>query len=366
MRGAVTELLSILTTLGLALALSAVLVPISMTVGTRTGFVSKPRLFGSSERQIPSLGGIAIALAVGMGFAIVNGFANEMGAIAVGGGLAITLGLADDKVKALQPLVHHRLALQVVIALAAWFGGLRADEPGLVGLIATVAVLVAAMNAFNLLDNMDGVAGSTAAAAGAGIAILAALNGQLLVASLAAAVCGGCLGFLPYNFKNARVYLGNGGSLLLGFLLGGAALKLRLPLEQLWAVLATVVLLGVPATDTAVVVISRFRNKRGIMSGGTDHISHRLVQVGLTPAEAALAHGATTLLAAAIGALVVLYGRPAFLLVPLVLLACLGLALQRVDMYSNDQDPGSKNPSREGDVPLGEPLPASSGSGSEA
>jgi UDP-GlcNAc:undecaprenyl-phosphate GlcNAc-1-phosphate transferase len=324
----------------LALVASSLLVPLSMVAGTKFALTSKPRLFGSSERSIPNIGGIAVAAAVAVSLVLTWGPLPGMGIVAVGGLLAIALGLADDRVTALQSLTRHRLALQIAIAIAAWVGGLRADASGPVGFLATVFVLVACMNAFNLLDNMDGVAGATGAAVGSGIAILAALQGQFLVASLAAAVAGACLGFLPFNFNGARVYLGNGGSLLLGFLLGGAALKLRLPLGQPWSILATVALLGVPATDTAVVMLSRLRHRRGILNGGTDHISHRLVRLGFTTSEAALIHGAVSLMAAGFGAFVILRGSLVLLAVPVVLLAVAGLALQVVPVYESEEAVG--------------------------
>lgn len=327
------ELTKIGLTLAIALIVSALLVPVSMRAGTRWGLTSRPRLFGSSERLIPNIGGLAVAIAAAVAFCAMWGPSSGMGVVAVGGLLAVALGLADDRIKAFQNLVHHRLALQVSIAVAACAAGLRADAPGLLGVVVTVVILVASMNAFNLLDNMDGVAGSTGAAVGAGIAALAALQGQYIVASLAAAVSGACLGFLPYNLRTARVYLGNGGSLLLGFLLAGAALKLRLPVDQPWNGLAIIALLGVPATDTAVVIISRLLHNRPVMSGGVDHLSHRLVRLGFTSSQAALTHGAAGLIAAALVASGLVLWPVQSLAVPVILFTVVVVAMQAVRVY---------------------------------
>jgi UDP-GlcNAc:undecaprenyl-phosphate/decaprenyl-phosphate GlcNAc-1-phosphate transferase len=310
-----------------------VLTPLAGRLGTALGLVSNPRLFGRSETRVPNIGGIALALAAAIGFWARWGLPPGMGIMAIGGLLAVALGLADDRVKALQALTHHRLALQVAIATAAWIAGLRADARGVLGLFETVFFLVACMNAFNLLDNMDGVAGTTGATVAGGIATLALLNGQYMVASLAAAVCGACLGFLPYNFKSARIYLGNGGSLLLGFLLAGAALKLRLPLGWPWSMLAIIALVAVPATDTAVVIVSRFLNQRPIMCGGVDHISHRLVKLGFTSTEAALMHGGAALVAAGFGTFAVARGWHQLVAIPLALLGAAGIALLKVPVY---------------------------------
>jgi UDP-GlcNAc:undecaprenyl-phosphate/decaprenyl-phosphate GlcNAc-1-phosphate transferase len=249
--------------------------------------------------------------------------------------LVIVLGLADDKSHKLLRSPRVRLFLQFAIAVLAWFSGLRADSEGLIGAIGTVLFLVAVMNAFNLIDNMDGVAGTTAVATAAGIAVLALIGGQFAVASLAVALCGASLGFLPFNIKSARIYLGNGGSLLLGFLIGGAALKLRLPLDYPWPLISVVAILAVPVTDTAVVIISRFLHSRPVMKGGVDHISHRLVLLGLSPFEAALAHGGAALVGAGSVAQAILNGWLGLIAATVAVFAAGGLLLMGVKTYED-------------------------------
>lgn len=314
------------------MAASLLLVPVTIFVGHRLGLVSKPRLFGKSERVIPNVGGIGLALAAALAFHSQYFFPSAMGAIAVGAALAAILGMADDRI----PFIGHsplrRLLLQIGIALAAWSVGFSADAPGLIGLLATVLFLVAAMNAFNLLDNMDGVAGVTGAATAGGLAVLAAMGGQSLVAGLAAAVSGACLGFVLFNIHNARVYLGNGGSLVLGFLIGGAALKLRLPVDYPWSTVGAVAALAVPFSDSAVVMISRTLARRPVMLGGTDHISHRLVELGAPTQASALLHGLGALIATGLVVLALL--TSAWLTVlPIALFGILGILLVRVPVY---------------------------------
>ncbi|MDQ4142193.1 MAG: undecaprenyl/decaprenyl-phosphate alpha-N-acetylglucosaminyl 1-phosphate transferase [Actinomycetota bacterium] len=278
---------------------------------------------------------MAVGIAASAAFAVAWGLPTGVAALLFGAVGAITLGLADDRLRKFTLRPTYRLAFQVGIATLAWFSGLRADTDGPVGAVGTILFLVAAMNAFNLLDNMDGVAGTTAAATSAGIAVVALMGGQYMVASMAAALCGASVGFLPFNIRNARIYLGNGGSLLLGFLIGGAALKLRLPLEYPWPLIAIVAILAVPVTDTAVVMISRFLHSRPVMQGGVDHVSHRLVVAGLTPLEAALTHGGAALLGAGSVAQAIFDGSFTVIAVTIAAFAAAGLLLMGVNVYGD-------------------------------
>jgi UDP-GlcNAc:undecaprenyl-phosphate GlcNAc-1-phosphate transferase len=147
----------------------------------------------------------------------------------------------------------------------------------------TVVWVVGITAAFNILDHMDGLDAGIAAIASAFFLLFAVLSGQLLMAPLAAAVLGASLGFLRWNFNPAKIFMGDGGALLLGFLLATLGVMLRvpsLPAETAWMV--PVLILGVPIFDTTLVTISRIR--RGLLpfaSPGKDHTAHRLAALGL-------------------------------------------------------------------------------------
>jgi UDP-GlcNAc:undecaprenyl-phosphate GlcNAc-1-phosphate transferase len=154
----------------------------------------------------------------------------------------------------------------------------------------TVVWVVGIIGAFNILDHMDGLAAGIAAIASSFFLIAAVLGGQLLVGPLAAAVLGASLGFLRWDFNPARIFMGDGGALLLGFLLATLGVKLRMPAvpdETAWMV--PVLILGVPIFDTSLVTISRIR--RGLLpfaSPGKDHTAHRLAGLGLGQRRAVL------------------------------------------------------------------------------
>jgi UDP-GlcNAc:undecaprenyl-phosphate GlcNAc-1-phosphate transferase len=208
------------------------------------------------------------------------------------------VGLIDDwKVLGAAP----RLAVQAGGGALLWFTGVRLTPTGVpvIDLAVTVFVVLAVTNAFNLLDNMDGLAAGTAAIAAIFFFIAAAVEGQYLVGAMALAVAGGCLGFLPYNFHPARIFLGDAGSMFLGFLLSVLFIKIGLvgyPLVTRAAIPALIV--GVALFDTTLVIWSRWRGGRRIFQGGTDHTSHRLhvllgsaVRVALLTYAAAVATG---------------------------------------------------------------------------
>jgi len=161
----------------------------------------------------------------------------------------------------------------------------------LLNALVTVFWVVGITSALNLLDNMDGLSAGVATVAAAFFLLLAAMNGQYLVGSLAAALLGACLGFLFYNFNPASIFMGDSGSLFIGFILAAVGIKLRFPGRMdvvTWMI--PVVILGVPIFDTTLVVVSRLRRGLNpITHPGKDHLSHRLVAMGWTQREAVMA-----------------------------------------------------------------------------
>ncbi|HEX2054251.1 MAG TPA: MraY family glycosyltransferase, partial [Actinomycetota bacterium] len=319
-----------------ALCLSWAIMPAAIALGRRWGLVVRPRLFNKGDGIVSILGGAALAIAASAGFLGAWGVPEGTGVFMLAALGLLVLGFLDDRSKSWLFNPSIRLVVQLAVAGGAYLSGLRSDTPGVLGAVISVLTLTACMNAFNLLDNMDGVAGSTGAAVGAGICMTALLGNQYMVAALAAAVCGGCLGFLRFNLRNARIYLGNGGSLFIGFILGAAALKLRTPLDFPWGPVAMVALLALPASDTAVVIISRLLAGRPVMLGGVDHISHRLVAVGYSKLTAALVHAGAALLAGLGVAGAIVTGSPEILVMVLIFFAAGGLLLLQLNMYDRE------------------------------
>ena len=185
-----------------------------------------------------------------------------------------------------------KLAGQIAGALFLVLTGIQVDflPYQALDVLVTVVWVVGITNAVNLLDNMDGLSGGIVATAAAYFLLMAIMSGQYLVGALAAALLGGCLGFLIYNFNPASIFMGDTGSLFLGFLLAALAIKLRFP-DNLAVVtwMVPVMALGVPILDTSLVFVSRLRKgKNPLTTPGKDHLSHRLVGMGFTQKEAVL------------------------------------------------------------------------------
>lgn len=259
----------------------------------RTGMVDRPGPRKVHAKPMPLLGGIAIY----SGFVIAVLLAphssileEQIIGILAGATLVLLVGVLDDG-----GLLHHQVKLFIGMPAAAALllvSGIRADffsnfVPGesgaLLDIAFTVVWVVGITASFSILDHMDGLCAGIAAVGAAFFTVSAALSGQTMVTTLGAAALGAALGFLRWNFNPAKIFMGDGGAMLLGFLMATLGLKLRpagvhFPLT--W--LVVVLILGVPVFDTTLISISRSR--RGLLpftSPGKDHTAHRLANLGL-------------------------------------------------------------------------------------
>ena len=256
------------------------LVPLVRRVALSYGVIDAPLATKLHSTPIPYLGGVAIALAAAIASAFVPHWSVEGGVIVLGALLVATVGLVDD-IRNLNPA--PRLVAEVVAASLAASAGARVHLfGGGLDVALTVFWLVVITNAFNLLDNMDGAAGVIATTISFALIVAAGLEGQWLVGGLAAVVGGCCLGFLVFNRHPARIFMGDAGSLFVGFLLAAIALKLRFVVGQPSGSIAVALLMGPAVFDTTLVVVARIRGGRSVLVGGTDHTSHRLLRLGLT------------------------------------------------------------------------------------
>jgi UDP-GlcNAc:undecaprenyl-phosphate GlcNAc-1-phosphate transferase len=230
----------------------------------------------------------------------------ELGAIALGAVAITALGWLDDKFE-LKPLPKFAGQLLVAVLVAAACKRITLFVPSLVfSYTITVLWVITLVNAFNFMDNMNGLCAGLGAIGAWFFAAIAAMEGQYLVALLAFLTCGALLGFLPYNFPNARAFLGDAGSHLVGYLLAVLAILPHFYTPQhprSWAVLKPILVLAVPLADLGWVVLSRWRAGRPFYAGDTNHLSHRLVRSGRSRATAVLL---IWLAAAAVGSLALL------------------------------------------------------------
>ena len=278
----------------------------------RTNLVDDPGQRKIHDTPVPLAGGFAVLtgillpLVLGAGFikfGIVKiSFANliahglerrglELAAIAFGAVAITILGWLDDKHE-LKPL--PKFVGQFLIALLVAVACKRITlfvHSEVFSYAITILWLLTVMNAFNFMDNMNGLCAGLGAIGALLFAIIAATNGEYLVALMGFLMCGTLIGFLPWNFPDACAFLGDAGSHLVGYLLAVMAILPHFYTKQNphpLAVLSPLLVLAVPLIDLAQVVIVRTLNRKPFWIGDTNHLSHRLVRVGLSRTRAVL------------------------------------------------------------------------------
>ncbi len=287
-------------------AVSAALVPVVRSLAYRLGVLDRPKQGKMHTGATPYLGGVAIGLAALVLPMLLAGWHAETAWVLLGAAMVCVTGLVDD-LRSLMPA--PRLAVEAAAALIAVLAGAEVQLFGnWLDTVVSTVWLVVITNSFNLLDNMDGVAATVAVGIAVPLAGVAVAVEAWSVAAVTAALAGACIGFLYFNWHPASIFMGDAGSLLLGFLLASSAMRLS---SGPWSVggwgvaLAGVVLtMAVAVFDTALVVVSRVRAGRSIMVGGTDHTSHRLHRLGVPIRVVALSLGLAGLVTATLGMLV--------------------------------------------------------------
>jgi UDP-GlcNAc:undecaprenyl-phosphate GlcNAc-1-phosphate transferase len=299
---------------GLAMVVTlAVAVPVRR-MALWLDLTDRPSSRKAHQRPTPYLGGVAVILGCLLPLVLlVRPWSPHLVAIAVAGLFIAGLGLTDD-IRTLS--VGTRLAAETMAATAVTLTAHPLVVAGVPWLdtIVTVAWIVVMTNSFNLLDNMDAAAASVGTATAGVLGLSALLAGRPAVGLLLLFLAGGCVGFLVHNRPPARIFMGDTGSLFIGFVLATAAV-LCVPSVRGGSYAALLLVTFVATVDTTLVVIDRRRNGRPWHLGGTDHVSHRLHRLGLSTGQVAavlfLAAAASTALSGFVAAGAI-PGWPAF------------------------------------------------------
>ncbi len=299
---------------GLALLLALALTPAAVRLAWATAYLDHPEARKLHTSATALLGGAAV-FASGLGawallhFARGGTAADDMGLVFAGALIVLGFGLWDDRF-GMRPAV--KLAGQAAAAACLLAGS---GLPGL-GLPAplewalALVLLVALMNATNFLDNMNGMVGGIAAITLAAFGAGSAARGATGLAGAQGGLAGACAGFLPWNFARARIFLGDAGSLLLGYSLGASAVLASAAAPPGWARLGPPLMLAYPAFDMIFVVVNRLREGRKVYVGGRDHSNHRLASVIRCPTRTVLLTWSSSAALCASGLAVLWLNRP--------------------------------------------------------
>jgi UDP-GlcNAc:undecaprenyl-phosphate GlcNAc-1-phosphate transferase len=273
----------VLLPLGVSFAAALVLTPLAALVARRAGVVDRPGGRKTHGRPMPLLGGAAILGGVLAG-AFAGAVLGRFAAILAAAGAVFAVGLLDDCRGA---PVWLRLVVEAAAAAAVVASGTRATflvGHAWIAIPVTIVWIVGITNAFNLLDNMDGLSAGVAAIAAIMFMLVCVGTMQVAEAGALASVAGAAAGFLVFNFKPARVFMGDAGSLALGFLLGSLSVEMTFYRYEgtLLPLAAPLLVLALPLFDTASVLWIRFRRGAALTTGDRNHFSHRLVALGMS------------------------------------------------------------------------------------
>ena len=286
-----------------AFGITCIMTPVSIKIALKTGAMDIPK---DNRRvhthPIPRIGGLAIFIGISIAVILeivmrlytmkqgqeVDNPQGKLLGVLIGGILIFLLGLIDD-LKNLPPVV--KLLGQIGCALVSFAFGIRltfiyqifgnVTFSGVICCLVTVLWIVAIVNTINLVDGVDGLAAGIVAIASLCIAYIAYNNGYYTACFAMLAVAGGALGFLPFNFFPAKTFMGDCGSLFLGFMIANISLIQPMKGATILAVLVPCLVLALPILDTLFAILRRLINRKPIMEADKGHIHHRLMRSGM-------------------------------------------------------------------------------------
>lgn len=285
-------MLSTTLVFGAALALSLFLTPLVRKLAIRTGFVDRPVARSIHTEPKPYLGGLAIYAAFSVAVALGGGLQDpKVVGILAGGGLILGLGVLDDRVR-LSAKVKFLGQILAAAFLVYLFDvkiehiysplGNRWVQFGAWSEPLTILWIVALVNVVNLIDGLDGLAAGISSIASLTLLLVALQQNYAGAVVLTAALAGAAIGFLRYNFNPAKIFMGDAGSMFLGYALAAISVHGVLKSALTVGVVVPVLALALPIFDTAFAIIRRISTGRSIGEADKDHLHHRLLRLGLS------------------------------------------------------------------------------------
>ncbi len=278
-----------------AFLLSYLLTPAVRALAVKIGAVDVPKDDRRMhKRAIPQAGGLAVFISFTLTTFLFGKIGSELYAIWIGGTILILLGILDD-VFDLNPWL--KLAVQIIAALCAIYEGVIVREVffftqyvslGWLSYPLTVLWIVVLVNAFNLIDGLDGLSSGVCAISCVTLALVSLLYGRIETALIAAVLFGSCVGFLPFNFYPARIFIGNTGAYFLGFVLAVISIGGVFKVSAVISFLLPVMIFALPLFDTVFAFFRRIAHGQAPFSSDKKHLHHRLIELGLSQRHAVL------------------------------------------------------------------------------
>jgi UDP-GlcNAc:undecaprenyl-phosphate GlcNAc-1-phosphate transferase len=277
-----------------ALGIVLLLTPVVGRAARYLRLADRPQEGDRARHEIPRLGGLALFFGILVPSLAFLPLGGELRGVLLGACVATIVGAVDDfrGLNWWQKLGGQGLAAAIPTTFGVWVQqftfpivGIHA-LPAWFGVPLTIIGIVALMNMVNFLDGLDGLAAGVCAISGATFCVIELSLGRIGAATLAAIVCGACLGFLRHNFYPARIFMGDSGALLLGYTLGAIAVQGLLKTAALATLVLPLLVLAVPVLDTSFVVAKRLKNRQPIYVADARHLHHRFMRIGFSQRRA--------------------------------------------------------------------------------
>ena len=280
----------------LALVIVVALTPAVGGLARLLGVVDKPGGRRINRRPIPRLGGLAIFLGFLVPSLVFLDLTRPMRGILLGAAVATIVGAIDDfrGLPWLPKLAGQVAAAAIPTAFGVWVDHFTLPLVGVhtlsswVGIPLTVIWILAIMNMVNFLDGLDGLAAGVCGIAGGTFSVVALSLGKVGPAVISAIICGACIGFLRHNFYPARIFMGDSGAMLLGFVLAAVSVQGLVKTAATVALAFPLLVLAVPILDTSFVVLKRLKHGQPIYAADRSHFHHRFLNIGFSQRRAAL------------------------------------------------------------------------------
>ncbi len=288
------NILSLVLCFTMAFAISLALTPAAKSIAYKIGAIDIPK----DKRRVhkeptPRLGGLAIYYGFLISVLFFSNMDKQLAGIIGGSLLIVGIGIIDDvmQLRASIKFVVQLIAALIVVACDVRIEGISMPVAlvpsgilnlGVMSVPITILWIVGVTNAVNLIDGLDGLAVGVSSIATFSLFFIAILAGEPGVAILAAALAGSCLGFLPYNFNPAKIFMGDTGSTFLGYMLSIICIQGLFKGYVIISFIVPFLILGLPIFDTAYAILRRIKNKKPIMSPDRGHLHHRLIDMGFS------------------------------------------------------------------------------------
>ena len=343
----------LLYTILLAAGISCVLTPFVKKLAGRVGAMDIPKDKRRMHHDpIPRMGGLGIFIGFLISFLVFGELSTELRGVLIGAVIIVILGIVDD-IKTLRAL--PKFLTQIVAAIVVVAHGCRIEHvlgwelPRWISYSASVIWIVMLTNAVNFIDGLDGLAAGVSAISAGSMMVVALLlvpeANATASALVLAAILGGCIGFLPYNFNPATIFMGDTGSTFLGFMLASMSVFGLFKTYTMISFVVPFLVLGLPLFDICFAVIRRVAKGQSPMHADRGHVHHRLIDMGFSQKQAVMISYLITVLLGISAVVLTDKGKVRFLifLAALVLVGIVGLQLFIIKNHHKRQEEEKKN-----------------------